>query len=457
MRSTANRQNHRTRAPADRSRRCLVASVPLLALVTLGSLVAEDSWPRFRGAGRDGHAITTGSIAAWPKEGPVLAWKSGECGQGYAGVVVSQGFVVTAGVVENETRILAFGLDGKLRWQQANGSGAWKPEAGKRKWAAGYGGSRATPTIADGVVYHLGHAGRLAAYRLADGTPLWHRDLDRDFAGSPNEWGYSESVLVEDGVLYCQPGGAQAQIVCLDAKDGKDRWRCAGILDEARKAPDTASNASGVLVEIAGVRQFVTMTTRNVVGVEAASGKLLWTHRHANRFAENCEIPQYAAGILWVSSGYRHGSEGYRIERGKDGAFSATQVWREGIADNLHGGPIAIDGFLYGAGYDHAGAWCLEIATGMLRWRDPAIRRSSFVRVGTQLIVLGENGSVQLCTPAPDPQKRLQYAAGFSLPGKGLCLTHPVWCDGRLYLRRGPELFCYELAAGQKPGPASKP
>ncbi len=428
-----------------------------MALVSLSSLVAEDSWPCFRGPGRDGHAITIGTIAAWPKEGPALAWKSTECGQGYAGVVVSGRTLVTAGVVEDETRVMAFGPDGKLLWRQANGPGAWKPEPGKRKWATGYGGSRATPTIADGTVYHLGHAGRLAAYRLADGTPLWHRNLDQDFLGRPNEWGYSESVLVADGVLYCQPGGAQAQITALDANDGKERWRCAGILDEARKVPDTASNASGNLIEIAGVRQFVTMMTRNVVGVEAATGRLLWTHRHANQFAENCEIPQLVHGILWVSSGYRHGSEGYRITRADDGAFSVNQVWREGIADNLHGGPIAIDGFLYGAGYDHAGAWCLELASGALRWRDPAFRRSSFLRVGSQVIILGENGSIQLCTPSPDPQKRLQYQAGFSLPGKGLCLTHPMWCAGRLYLRRGMELFCYELSALDKPGPESKP
>jgi outer membrane protein assembly factor BamB len=50
-----------------------------------------------------------------------------------------------------------------------------------------------------------------------------------------------------------------------------------------------------------------------MVILRADDGQLLWHTRHANRFRENCEIPQYADGMLYVASGYGHGSEGYRI------------------------------------------------------------------------------------------------------------------------------------------------
>ncbi len=193
--------------------------------------------------------------------------------------------------------------------------------------------------------------------------------LDEAFNGVRNEWGYAESVLVEGNRLYCLPGGKLGFLVCLAADTGKLVWACTEM-------PDTqASNSSAIAVEIEGVRQIITMTTVLIAGVNAADGKLLWQTRHANRFRENCETPQYANGILYVSSGYGHGSEGYRIRKTETGAWSAEQVWRLDQADNLHGGPIILDGCVYGAGYDRKGAFCIDLQSGKFKWREPSIGR----------------------------------------------------------------------------------
>ena len=49
------------------------------------------------------------------------------------------------------------------------------------------------------------------------------------------------------------------------------------------------------------------MTTVLIIGVRAEDGRLLWQQRHANRFRENCETPQFTKGVLYVISGYvRH-------------------------------------------------------------------------------------------------------------------------------------------------------
>ena len=107
--------------------------------------------------------------------------------------------------------------------------------------------------------------------------------------------------------------------MCLDAAPGKTIWACTEIPDKK------ASNSSAILAEIDGVNQIVIMTTVLVIGVRAEDGKLLWQVRHANRFRENCEVPQYVDGMLFVSSGYRHGSEGYRITRGENDTWAGME------------------------------------------------------------------------------------------------------------------------------------
>lgn len=400
------------------------------------------SWRQFRGPQRNGISPSSGLLQLWPTGGPPLLWTSDDCGTGYAGVVVFDGKVLTAGSHARGTEVVALSLDGTRLWTALNGTGRWRVPKDKTDWATPFGGTRSTPTIADSRVLHLDVLGRLAAFELDTGKELWALELADAFNGVCNEWGYSESVLVHDGRLYCLPGGEQAFLVCLDAATGKTVWTCNEI-------PDTkASNASAIVAEIDGVRQIVTMTTVLVVGVRAEDGELLWHVRHANRFRENCEIPQYGDGVLYVSSGYRHGSEGYRIGLVEDGRWMAEQIWRTNHADNLHGGPIILNGFVYAAGYDHRGAFCLDLRSGEFKWRHKPIGRSSYTFADGLLYRLGEDGTLALERPCREGHEAV---SAFRIPSAGgtKCLTHPVVCGTRLYVRHQQHLYCYDIAAPQ--------
>ena len=421
----------------------------MVLLPSLEVCAADDmaaAWPQFRGPHRNGISEETGLLPAWPTNGPPLLWACTNCGAGYAGVTIAEGRVLTAGTFSNGTRIIALSLAGQPLWTTPNGTGRWRVPSDKKDWAVPYGGTRATPTIAAGRVFQLDVLGCLGAFDLHTGAGLWALDLPAAFQGVCNEWGYSESVLVEDGRLYCLPGGKNGFLVCLDAATGRTLWSCTEIPDAK------ASNASCLLAEIGGVRQIVTMTTLLIVGVRADDGRLLWQTRHANRYRENCETPQYVDGVLYVTSGYGHGSEGYRISppAGTNG-WTASQVWRQDQADNLHGGPTIRDGNVYGAGYDRRGAFCLDLASGRFMWRDTSVGRSSYTFAEGLLYRLGEDGAMALERPNPRQREPL---CSFRIPsaGRSICLTHPVVCGRRLYVRHQQNLYCYDLAGGGRDG-----
>ncbi len=147
----------------------------LLILVWLAAAAAGagDEWLQFRGPQRNGISAETGLLKSWPAAGPRLLWTYDQCGTGYAGIAVTKDLILTAGTFENGTHVIALSHDGQLRWRAPNGSGRWRVPADKKDWATTFGGVRSTPTVANGLVFHLDVLGRLAAFRLDSGQEVW--------------------------------------------------------------------------------------------------------------------------------------------------------------------------------------------------------------------------------------------------------------------------------------------
>ena len=60
----------------------------LLFSITFSWLVVSqlhaDDWPQFKGVHRDNKSAETGLLAAWPENGPALAWSFKNAGLGYS-------------------------------------------------------------------------------------------------------------------------------------------------------------------------------------------------------------------------------------------------------------------------------------------------------------------------------------------------------------------------------------
>lgn len=393
---------------------------------------------QWRGPKRGGKSPEAGLLRKWPDDGPKLLWTADGCGLGFANVTIAEGTIYTAGTFDGQTFILAFDMDGKPRWKTPNGE-RWTTPPREAAWVGGrYDGARAAPTVDDGMVYHLGALGRLAAYDAATGAERWSVRLPGVFEADIPLWGYSEHVLIDGRNLICYPGGRKGYMVALDKKTGEVIWRNTSI-------GDPAGNASATLADDRGVRQLITMTRVSVVGVDADTGRLLWRIERDNGRDVKVDTPVYDNGAVYVSDGYKFGGELIRLRIvGKK--VTAKVDWSTPEADSLHSGPILHDGHVYGVGYNTRRWFCLDVETGKIRYTDTAIRIGSLTFADGMLYCLGARGTMWLVEPSPE---KLKIVSSFRVPRqtRSFLFAHPVVFAGRLYLRAGDRLYAYDLRA----------
>jgi len=390
----------------------------------------HENWPCFHGPERNNKSGETGFLTAWPESGPSLLWTVSGLGEGYSTVSIADGLVFASGKKDDRTYVFAFDLDGEPVWEMPNGR-AW---ATTMSHARSYTGARSTPTYDSGVVYHLGETGRLAAFDHRTGKELWFVDLRERFDADIPEYGFAESVLIDGDHLYCNPAGKKAFMVCLDKKDGRLIWANTSISGEA-------GYSSPVLADIGGFHHVINLSSDSVYGVDRLTGKLLWSVPfEGDRSLNNTDVVVHGE-YVFASSGYGKGSMLLKLVS-SGGRIVPETVWTTDLLDNHHGGVILHDGFLYGAGHNARGWFCLDFKTGKELWMSRG--KGSLVYADNMLYLLEEKGDMKLVKATSGSYEEL---ASFTVPsgGKGMYWAHPVVCGGRLYVRHTDNLYAYDI------------
>ena len=353
-----------------------------------------------------------------------LVWKYENTGKGYASVSVVNGTVYTAGDFGEDCKIVALDLSGKLKWEGPAG----------KAWNAKWNGSRGTPSVTNGIVYYMNNHGVVYALKADSGEFVWSVDVKETFKGRPGNWGYSETPLLYDNMVICQPGGEKSLLVALDAKSGALIWACTDM-------DEKAGYCSATVAEIEGIKQVVTFTKENVIGVDIKSGKLLWSFPHKTKPDVNVSTPVVFENYVVSSSGYGIGSKCYRIENGKP-----VNVWKTISMDNHHGGIIAFDGKVYGSGDKNNGWFCVDIKTGKDLYQERGVGKGSCLLADGMLYTQSERGKLALVPLSTSEHKA---AASMDLPkeGEGNFWAYPVIANGRLYLRHDNFLYSYNVVS----------
>jgi outer membrane protein assembly factor BamB len=389
-------------------------------------------WPAWRGPDRTGVSTETGLLKAWPAGGPKLFWKVKGMGGGYSTPSVAAGRIYLMGSKGNDEYLIALDVEGgKQLWETKVGA------VGKPKQIPPYPGSRSTPTVDGDRIYALASDGALACLDH-DGKIIWHKHLVEDFGGSSGIWAYAESPLIDGDVLVCTPGGAKASLAALNKNTGEVLWKA-----EAPSAGE-AGYASAVIAEAGGVRQYVNFLRNGVVSVAAKDGKFLW---HYNKIATttNCSTPITHDGYVF-ESGAGPGAGGcalLQLTPEGDGV-SAKEVYYNRSLANHHGGVVQIGDSVYGTtGMELA---CLDFKTGEIRWHNPSTGKGSVTAADGHLYVRGEKGAVALVEATPSGYKE---TGRFEQPDRSNkpAWPYPVVAGGRLYLRDGDVLLCYDIKA----------
>lgn len=413
--------------------------------------VVADDWPQWRGPERDGHSSETGLFGTWDEtDGPPLEWQVEGLGSGYASVAVVGERIYTTGNFDDGQAVVAVDAqERRVLWRQPLTDEV--PEHD-------YEGSRSTPTVDGDHLYVVASGGAIACLRTSDGQVVWRRDFD-DWQGKMmSGWGFSESPLVDGDRVVCTPGGAEGVVVALDKRTGDEIWACRLPSNDDQAAPggkelkDGAGYSSTVISEGGGVRQYIQLVGRGLIGVRASDGQLLWRYDRVANTTANIPTPIVEGDLVFASTAYGTGAALLRLEANRSSGVTARELyWLEsGDFQNKHGGMVLVDGYIYaGTGNGQGLPICVEMKTGKIAWgpeRTQGRGESSLIYADGHLVIRREDGTVLLVRANPD---RFDLVSAFQ-PAyqEGNSWAHPVIADGRLYLREQGKLMVYGLRSG---------
>ena len=410
-------------------------------MLSLTATVAiAGDWPQWRGPGRDGKSAETGLIKNWDKTPPKHLWTMEGMGEGFASVSVAKGALYTTGNVKDGQAIIKVNL--------ADHTVAWTKVVTEGKPKHDFGGSRCTPTVDGDFLYAVTSDGRISCLGAGDGEIVWTHAFKEWGGRMHSGWGFSESPLVDGDLVLCTPGGGDAMIVALNKKTGAEVWKSA-VPKVGDKGGDGAGYSSIVIGNGAGVKQYVTLVGRGVIGVRASDGKYLWGYNRVANGTANIPTPVTDGDYVFASSGYGTGSCLLKLSRDGDGVKADEVYFLEPKTfENHHGGFILSDGYIYsGAKHNKGFPICVEMKTGEVKWggdiRPEGSGSAAVTMADSQIIFRYQDGKLALVNATP---------SGYELHGtfkpvyqERESWAHPVVSNGLLYLREQNKLMCYDL------------
>jgi len=415
----------------------LFKTIGLLTL-TLASTSFATDWPQWRGPHRDGISSETGLLAEWPKDGPKMLWEIKDVGAGYStpAVVGDRLYLMGSEGLDKEFVQARAVADGKLIWSRNIG------KVGKPNQQPSFPSARSTPTVEGDVLYALGSDGDLVCLETATSNIKWKKNLATDFGGKAGQWAYSESPLIDGNTLVCTPGGEEATLVALNKKTGDVIWKCAAGGDEA-------GYSSAIVVDAAGVKQYVQLLANGLVGVDAKSGKLLWRFAKAkSKYGANIPTPVADKGMVYCASAGTGGGAVKIVS--KDGGLQAEEVYFNIKLPQAIGGAVKVGDNLFGTGQSLI---CLDFKTGAVKWEEKALGAASICLAGGDLYLHGEGGTVALVQASAEGYKEKGRFSPPNQPAKSNQMekawAYPVVANGKLYVRDKNLLWCYDVHAGK--------
>jgi outer membrane protein assembly factor BamB len=421
----------------ERARRVFVATSLGLALVAPS---AAADWPGWRGPNRDAASSETGLLEEWGPGGPPLAWKASGVGAGFSSVAVAGDSIYTMGDKDGAQHVFALRRDG--------GGILWKTRIGPPH-VDSRGGARATPVVDGERVFALGSGGDLVAFDAATGRVVWSRNLEREYGGRMmSRWMWSESPLVDGDRLVFTPGARDAALVAVDKASGREIWR-ARIPDLGPAGRDGAGYSSIVVSNGAGVKQYVQLLGRGLVGVRASDGAYLWGYNRVANAVANISTPLVRANWVFASTGYQTGAVLLELTRSGDGVSARELYFLDPkTLQNHHGGLVLVGNHVYaGHGHNKGFPICVDFITGKVAWggdiRNAGTGSAAVMYADGRLYFRYENGVVVMIAATPSGYEE---KGSFTIPDvRDPSWAHLAIADGRLYVREQDALYCYDV------------
>ena len=394
-------------------------------LIVCLSVVSKAQEPtRWRGLNSSGIYTVEKPLAQWPAQGPKILWSSDHIGIGYSSPAFANNKIYVSGMIDGQSVLFVLDQNGKEIQQFKYG----------KEFVESYPGVRSTPTIDGELAYVLTGNGELTCLDLKTGSLVWKKDFTTQMDGKNIQWGYTESLLIDGDKLFCTPGGKTNNVMALNRMTGATIWNCPGL-------GELSAYCSPLLVKLPARQLLITHTSNHVLGIDAATGKLLWNSEHPNQWAVHPNTPIYSEGKVFVFSGWGQGGEMLKLSA--DGS-SITKDFDVKSFDNRIGGVVLIDGFLYGSGDSDRSWQCIDWKTGERKYSTTEVGNGVVIAVNKKLIGYSEKGELFMAEANPSGLKVISKTK--VTLGSGENWAHPVINKGILYVRHGNTLIAYQIS-----------
>ena len=203
-----------------------------------------------------------------------------------------------------------------------------------------------------------------------------------------------------------------------------------------------------VISEACGTRQYVQLLARNLVGVSAKDGKVLWTYGKLGPNTANIPTAIVKGDYVLACAGYGKPVVLLKITP-KGNGFAAQEVYAKNKGCK-HGGMVMIGDYVYLDSDDSGNPYCAKVMTGEVVWdrrkakdSSPGRKSAAITYADGNLYIRYQSGHMALVEASPAGYKEKSW---FKIPNsRGPSWSHPVVVDGKLYLREGDQLYCYNV------------
>ena len=412
----------------------------ILGVLVLISISASGGdWPQFRGPDRNNISAETGLLRSWPSQGPKVLWKTPVC-EGYAGAAIKDGRIYLNDYNDQKKEHLIRCLslaDGKDIWQ-------WSYPVEVRP---NHGITRTVPAIGQKLVFSLDPKCRFHALDAKTGKIIWQKNLVQDYKATIPGWYAGQNPLIDGDRVLLATGG-DALIVAFDQATGKEIWRT------PNPGKELMSHSSLMPATIGGVKQYLYLTMKNLMGVAASDGQLLWSVPFTARIVAVPSPISIGDGRVFVTSGYEAGSAMFQVEKGAAG-FSARKLFALTSAqfNSEAQTPILFQNHLFAVSSKTKGRFtCIDL-DGKVAWQSPVVSGNAeasrtfnlggfLLADGMFFILDGNTGMLRLVEAST--KEYIELASAQILHGED------VWgplalSDGKLIIRDMGQMVCLQV------------
>lgn len=397
--------------------------VLIVSIIFIASVLIAQTPTKWRGENNNGIYNETGLLKEWPASGPEILWHFEGLGEGHSSPVFANGAIYVSSMTDSIGYIYVLTQNGKLKWKAPYG----------KEFFESYPGARTSPVVVGDLLYVYSGIGILTCMDANNGDIKWTKSSFDNFDGKNIRWGVTETVAVNGDLVYITPGGTKNNIVALNRFSGDLVWSSEG-------KGEVSAYCSPLVVELPARKLLVTMTADHILGLDADTGKLLWSHEQTNQWSVHANTPISYDGDLFCFSGYGQG--GVKLYLSEDGT-SVEKAWFNQNLDSRMGGMVAVDGYLYGSG-DKSREWrCVDWKTGEEKYASKDIGKGVTIYADGMLYCYSDKGELAIVNATPEgfnvvSQTKIEF-------GTAQHWAHPAINNGRLFVRHGDALIAYKI------------